>query len=51
MWIVLILFAGSTFSAVVDSAEECLAFAEINRPHWIESGQTALVACMRTVDI
>lgn len=40
MWILLLLFHTTTFSLVFDSAEECLAFAAINQPYWLETEQS-----------
>jgi hypothetical protein len=51
MWLILLLFSTSSFTIVVDSAEDCRAFVEANRAYWTETEQRPQVLCIRTFEI
>jgi hypothetical protein len=51
MWLILLLYSTSSFTIVVDSAEDCRAFVDANRAHWAATEQRPQVACMRTFEV
>jgi hypothetical protein len=51
MWILLVAFQFTTFSVILDSAEECRELGQLNVAHWAQTGQTARAVCMKTAEV
>ena len=51
MWILLVVFQFDAWASVMESADECRAFALINQQYWIGTGQVVKALCMKTWEI
>jgi hypothetical protein len=51
MWLILLLFPASTFTIVVDSADDCRAFVDANRAYWVVTEQRPQIVCVRTFEV
>jgi hypothetical protein len=49
MWILLVAFQFTTFTVILDSAEECRELGQLNVGYWQQTGQTARAVCMQTM--
>lgn len=51
MWLILIVFASSSMALVVDTKDECFAFAQMNTEYWLGTHQIVQAACMPVFDV